>query len=495
MFNKKSFALLAALPLLIACTDPVSTSSSNTSHEDEKEVFTNPIVQRSMDAFLKGFRMEGTITQSRRLADSTNQTLETNTYYTTIAFNSDTENAYYKYSYQYDAELGGELPIEGPYIFFEGEDGYAYQETINASNEVTKEPAKVGSNIGSDLTFADNGFYNFFSILIDSDFTLDESSSNRFDLNIDKAGLISNNLLYSLNSGTYGLPSEAYLLASNEMFSELHITMEPLTSYDSMANQYYIIDNTISFTLLDAGKETIKHIEAYPETEDGKVLSEAFKAYTDDVSYKLTVDNSYTVTDLNAENPVPSSHEEISDYYFTTDKAMYIHDRANKEDTSLNKASDYYLAPNANNRLQAYKYDGNSFVAYEGNITEGEGDDALVRFPSTYNNYYTYSDMTPDIAMVSGSLFDKNSETNVYEAKEELISTLANALSITKRPYLLEAVSLNGIASIDVTINSENSLTIVMPYGYIDTLATGIYQGKLSLTYSLGDYTISGLTA
>ena len=353
----------------------------------------------------------------------------------------------------------------------------------------------MGTAIGSDLTFADNGFYNFFSILIDSDFTLDESSGNRFDLNIDKAGLISNNLLYSLNSGTYGLPSEAYLLASNEMFSELHITMEPLTSYDSMANQYYIIDNTISFTLLDAGKETIKHIEAYPETENGKVLSEAFKAYTDDVSYKLTVDNSYTVTDLNAENPVPSSHEEISDYYFTTDKAMYIHDRANKEDTSLNKASDYYLAPNANNRLQAYKYDGNSFVAYEGNITEGEGDDALIRFPSTYNNYYTYSDMTPDIAMVSGSLFDKNSEINAYEAKEELISTLANALSITKRPYLLEAVSLDGIASIDVTINSDNSLTIVMPYGYIDTLATGIYQGKVSLTYSLGDYTISGLTA
>ncbi len=46
--------------------------------------------------------------------------------------------------------------------------------------------------------------------------------------------------------------------------------------------------------------------------------------------------------------------------------------------------------------------DSNSFVAYEGNITEGEGDDFLVRFPSTYNNYYTYSDMTPDIAMVSG---------------------------------------------------------------------------------------------
>ena len=103
--------------------------------------------------------------------------------------------------------------------------------------------------------------------------------------------------------------------------------------------------------------------------------------------------------------------------------------------------------------------------------------------------------MTPDIAMVSGSLFDKNSETNAYEAKEELISTLASALSITKRPYLLEAVSLDGIASIDVTINSDNSLTIVMPYGYIDTLATGIYQGKVSLTYSLGDYTISGLTA
>lgn len=139
--------------------------------------------------------------------------------------------------------------------------------------------------------------------------------------------------------------------------------------------------------------------------------------------------------------------------------------------------------------------DSNSFVAYEGNITEGEGDDFLVRFPSTYNNYYTYSDMTPDIAMVSGSLFDKNSETNAYEAKEELISTLASALSITKRPYLLEAVSLNGISSIDVTINSDNSLTIVMPYGYIDTLSTGIYQGKVSLTYSLGDYTISGLTA
>ena len=297
---KKSLLLVSLLALsgLASCasTPDVNDDEQNgdTTTETEVENYEDEVLKENMENLLTGFSMHGNITQERYEYNIDNEgnyviegdPIDTNLYQTDVAYNGGDEKAFYKYSYR---EISGmTITAEGPYTYFEDEDGYAYEEVIDYTNVVQRDYDSSMTSTKGGLTFGDNGFNNIFGLLIEDDFTLNESVTafTRYDLNIDKAGLMASTLLYSLNSGATALPTEAYIRADNGVFTQFNFKLSPIVSLDSTTGDYSLITNSATFTFSDLGTKPIEHLTAYEETEDSKALSSAFAKFKDQ-SYKL----------------------------------------------------------------------------------------------------------------------------------------------------------------------------------------------------------------
>lgn len=492
LFGVLTLSGCASTPTTNEDDDSTNTGDTNnnpsTEVETEVEEFTDPVLKENMEKVLKGFRMEGNILQARYnvkidnngfyYVDKENdEPLETNTYYTNVAFNSGEENAFYKYSYR-NIE-GTVLPAEGPYTFFEDENGYAYSEVIDYTNEVTRQ-----YDVPSPLTFADNGFYNFFTLLTESDFTLDEDfvAYTRYDLNLDKAGIISNNLLYSLNSNAASLPTEAYIRVDNDQFTSLNIELSPAPSVDNITGQITLITNTIQFTFSDLGQETIEHITKFDETEDSAKVDAALDKFAN-TSYKMSLTNDYNLTDLtsNASN----DYVETSDYYFTG-KEIYVHNHEANETASLNKEKDYYLAVNpetsGDQRLYPYAYD----EATSSFVIKPEGfyyEDGSIGYALGFCGVYTYQDLLPIISEVSGAFFEYDEKADAYVSKEDQISSLAPCFFINKSPFKINGQSYP--YRVTIKLNEDGTLaSIASDYAYTNSVDGTQFTGTLTATFS-----------
>ena len=491
--NKIALLSLTALLTLAGCqTNDVSSSNSSTStppftSENEVEEFNDPIIKENMLNLLKGFSISGNVIQKRYQAGYVNGSyipvgdpIEENTYFTDISFNSGSENAFYKHSYQYiDNE---KVTAEGPYVFFEDEDGYAYSEEINYANEIVKTYDTSVSSSTKGLTFADNGFYNFFKIFIEEDFTLNNnvSSYTRYDLNVDKVGIVTNNLLYSLNTGAYALPTEAYIRVDNGVFSQMFVTLAATLSYDSMSGTISMITNEISFTFSNIGQETIKHVTPYEENNDANNLTNALAKFKDS-SFKMRVTNQYSANNMNLETTEEFS--EIFDYYFTN-REIYVHKVLENETSDINLENDYYLAPlsDADNTLYPYMYDENSqsYQLVENGVTDSEGN---ILFASGYNGKYVYSDLCPIISGVSGALFTFNSENNVYTVLQDAKSSLNDCFLIDKQPFKIDGFEEAQTFTLTLDKNSDLS-TLDADYAFVDTMNAIIYNGTINVTFT-----------
>ncbi len=512
MKNKKLlFVSLLSIFALVGCSNnPTEDPNGEKPQETtEKEIFQDEVIQTNVDNLLKGFSMEGTVVQKRyNFSPYLNvdengmyvvkgDPLETNTYYTNVAFNSTTENAFYKYSYREIETEDGQtltLPAEGPYTYFEDESGYAYEEVIDYSNKVKKDFDSSISNSINGLTFGDNGFYNFATLFVDGDFTLDEDflAYTRYDLDVGKAAIISNNLLYSLNSGAYALPSEAYVRVDNDVFTSLNIELSPIYSYDSYANVSYLITNSITFNFSHLGEETITHITPYEETEDSKALSSAFAKFKDQ-SYKLR-----TTKANNSLNPATGETiktSEARDFYFTG-KEVYVHDVVPGETANLDKTKDYYLAPSDETNLFLYPYGYNAETsAFEIKTNGYYLEDKTVRFPLSYCGVHLYNDILPIIADVSGTFFEFDADENCYVSKPEYVSSLNDCFLVDERPYADNAY--DSIVEYRVYVDDSNSVTkIEAEYMYTDELDLTQNDGTITLEFSdVGSVTLNKLIA
>lgn len=491
--NKITLLSLAALLTLAGCqTNDVSSSISSTStppftSEQEVEEFNDPIIKENMLNLLKGFSLSGNVIQKRYQAGYVNGSyipvgdpIEENTYFTDISFNSETENAFYKHSYQY---INNEMvTAEGPYVFFEDEDGYAYSEEINYANEIIKTYDTSVSSSNKGLTFADNGFYNFFKIFIEEDFTLNNSvqSYTRYDLNVDKVGIVANNLLYSLNTGAYSLPTEAYIRVDNGVFSQMFITLAATLSYDSMSGTISMITNEISFTFSDIGNETIKHVTPYEETNDANNLTAALAKFKDN-SFKMRVSHQYSANDMNLGTTKEVS--EIFDYYFTN-REIYVHKVTENETSNIDLENDYYLAPlsEADNTLYPYMYDevSKSYQLIEDGVTDSEGN---ILFASGYNGKYVYSDLRPLIGGVSGALFTFDDKNNTYTVLEDAKSALNECFLIDKHPLKIDG--FEEAQTFTLTLDDNKDLSdLDVDYAFIDTMNAIIYNGTINVTFT-----------
>lgn len=513
--RKSLFATLLVLPiLLISCTGEGSSSqptssdspSSPTTSEiptvpnDEVETYTDPVLNANINKMRDGFTMQGNVIQ-RRYASTINSDgeyeidgdpIDTNTYYTMVGYNSKDENAFYKYSYRLANNV--EIAAEGPYTYFEDENGYAYTESIDYSNKVSRNYQTYNASTNTGLTFADNGFYNFVYILLEEDFTLNESvqAFTRYDLNINKAAIISNNLLYSLNSGAFAVPNEAYFRVDNGNFTSLTIELDPITSIDSTTGEVTLITNSIVFAFNNLGEQTIEHITPYEETEASETLTNAFKTF-EGQSFKMTVRHQYEgislypsdVSDLTVADDV------TTDYYFTG-KEIYVHTRQRNETSNINLERDYYLAPTSETDMHLYPYaydssTGEYTVRNAGVILE----DGTIAFAQAYVGYYFYSDLLPIISDISGTFFDQVDETT-FTVKEGMMESLADCFVISKRPFQVDRFEESDPLTINLSAGTVS--TIEGEYDFTDTMQGYRYNGSISVEYSmLGDVTLEDI--
>lgn len=508
---------LSLLSVLFAAscggTTPENPTDDPNSNENpaEVEVFSDKVVQDNVNKMLNGFTLEGTITQrrysyneatdvdedGRYIIPEDREALEQNVYHTNVAFNGKTENAFSKYSYR---ELEGEngqtvtLPSEN-YTYFEDEEtGYAYEEVIDHRNNVTRVYESSISNASDGLTFGDNGFYNIATLFTEGDLVLDENfvAYTRYNLNIHKAAIISNNLLYSLNSGAYALPTEAYIRADNGVFTSLNIELSPIYSYDSYTDVASLITNSIVFNISHLGEETITHITAYEETDDSRRLDAALAKF-ENQNYKMniTIEN----TELDPNTGGRNETTEARDFYFTG-REIYVHDVVDGETTSLDKSLDYYLAPysETNSLLYPYGYNaktGEFEIKPNGYVINGNN----YRFASGYCGVYVYQDLLPIISDVSGVFFEFDEETQTFVSKSDYVSSLNDCFLVTRAPFNDHA--FDSILEYAITLDeNDNISSISCEYAYTNELDAIQNDGTITITYSnVGTTTLEGLIA
>ena len=500
------FGILA----LTSCGETSSTTGSSSSasssqpeistSDSEKEVFNDEILKNNIDLLRKGFKLTGNVLQERYNSSTDSERnyipvgepIEENRYVTEVAFNSTTENAFYKYSYR--TVEGVVIPAEGPYTYFEDDNGYAYTEEIDYTNTVVKNYSSALATTQNGLTFADNGFYNFATILLEDDFTKDEDSVafTRYDLNIDKAAIISNNLLYSLNSGAYALPEEAYIRVDNGIFTSLNITLSPISSVDIYTGQVTMISNTVTFTFSDIGEETVTHLQPNESSADSEKLETALSKFAN-TSYKMTTVENYESTNIYT-GDVEQLINYTQDFYFTG-KEIYIHERGrNETSTVLDKTNDYYLAPasEADPHLYPYGYDAST----QGWTIKADGyygEDGSIKFAKGYCGMYLYEDLLPIIADVSGTFFEYNAEENAFYAKDGMITYLSQCFIISKQPFTM--TNFENADTLKISLNDANEVSsIEIIYNYTDSLDGTIYDGNITVTYTdVGNITLEGL--
>ena len=507
---KKSLLLVSLLALsgLASCasTPDVNDDEQNgdTTTETEVENYEDKVLKENMEGLLSGFSMHGNITQERYEYNVDNEgnyviegdPIDTNLYQTDVAYNGGDEKAFYKYSYR---EISGmTIAAEGPYTYFEDEDGYAYEEVIDYTNIVQRDYDSSMTSTKGGLTFGDNGFNNIFGLLIEDDFTLDESVTafTRYDLNIDKAGLMASTLLYSLNSGATALPTEAYIRADNGVFTQFNFKLSPIVSLDSTTGDYSLITNSATFTFSDLGKKPIKHLTAYEETEDSQKIDTAFDKFAD-TSYTLKISDSYTT--LSSIDGSTGRGSSESHYYFTGDE-LYYHEVQEGETSDINRERDYYLAP-ANDsettgdmHLYPYAYDEESqtYTMRENGLTLEDGS---IAYAAGFCGDYLYEDYLPILSEVSGTFFEYNSEDDVYISKEDQVSSLTDCFLLRYAPYFNE--KQDSIYKYQVKLDADGNLvSITAYYDFNDSLDGLMYTGSYTLTYSdVGTTTLEGIIA
>ncbi len=500
---KKKYLLLTSITSLLLL---VGCEVDNTDSPDaEVEQFSDEVISNNMELALDGFTLTGTIQQIRYDAIDTgetdewgdeiyeidtSETLETNTYYTTVKYDNVDQNKFYKYSYRLVS--GVEIAAEGPYTYYEDEEGYAYTAEVDYTNTLSTSYNQGSASGGRKYNFAANGFYNFFTIFNDNDFALDEEKSGTalsyYNISTSKANIICNNLLYSLNSGVYTTIDEAYIMCVNGVFTQLYIDLTAIQSVDDDTSEVTYIDNTVTFTFSDLGETTIEEPELYEETTESNALDAILDTYED--NFTIDVSSSYTYAATYDETDFGEAVENKTFYYTGDEIYVKQNSTVNAYDvdtdgyvTTQSSVADFYLAPlnNTSNLLYPYGYDStsNEWVAYESGYTD---ENSNVVFASGYSGYYTYDDLLPIISDVSGAVFEYDETDQEYDAIYDMIADMTSDGCFITNVRPLRTTGYSNASTFHISITS-GAIVVTAGYNYYDSDYV-MYYGNVTITFS-----------
>ena len=432
----------------------------------ENTTTTQPsLIEYNLSGLRQGFAFDGTVNQSRILgyvdADGNfrpyeSSTEETSSYDASFVFQNN--NGLVGYHKETTQEYLGAVAEMENYTYFCDEEGYAYQKELNYQNEVID---IYPTSYGRKIPYNANGFYNPFLIIGEEDIIQNRSESNRFDLNLDKAGIIAENLLYSLNVGFYGTVAEAYFtLGLSDYFESFTITMNPRVGVeveegDDYENLVYRYNNTVTFNISDvsiAAIETVTQIESKQNYDLQNALDK--------------IDDNFTLT------VADSANENDTSSYLFDGSSIYVHHGLDGE---VDLENDYYLAQsttNPNGTLYSYYYDSETSSYVQGPVTE---------YSNAYQGYYYYKDYLPIVSGISADLFTYDKDNDFYVSDAEAITALSSCFGIQSAPFRNSNAS--SATLIAIRLNDNNEIDYVgFAYSYMDE--TGSHSGVVAYIYS-----------
>ena len=428
-----------------------------------KDEVINDVVTYNIAKLRKGFEISGEVTQTRYPATGTNngsyvfneKAKEENKYSVTIGFDNSTSiPAYSKVSTQV---YENETYVIEDYLYYEDENGLTFKKKLNYKNEIDRD---YQINL-STSSFTYNGFYNFFSIIDKEDLVKDESYTfyDKYNLNLNKASLIANNLLYSLNTGFSTKVKEAYFRLTKNDFSEFHLVMNPYYYLDTNTSVFYKIDNEVTFKISHNGNYRVEDLKPLSNKNNNK-LKKALSKIND--NYKLTVEKNVTDKTLN------TNSISYKDFYFDS-KTIYVHNYTNEDGSKVDFTKDYYLSSDeTNEKLYSYVYDSKEQKFIKDKTNE---------FPSLYQGMYYYDDYLPIVSEVSSDLFKYDKEKDLYLSSSEASECLKSCFYLKNQPYR-EAETFN-FSSYEIKLDGESIAYIKLNFSYLNfegSVKTGYYK-------------------
>ena len=456
---KKSLILFSLLLITTtACNDSSNTNKKPTTPEE--------IIAFNIEQMRHGFKMNGSINQERQQVAVTSEGYvnignpEYNYYNTNFVFNDISDKAFHRYSYQ---EYQGENVVLENITYFGDENGDKYIEYLNYDNTIQKQYSLSSS-------FDVNSYYNFFTLINPEDITYEKNlNEERYHLEINKAAIISSNLLSYLNSGFYDVPERAYFkVDENGYFSSFVLIMNDRfmeDSTDGVTYNLYVVENTASFTISEVGTAKVERLAPVAEKAENNSLKEALSKINDNFTLKITDDS------LSMDNQVISS--EYKKLFFTGNE-IYVKNwtSTSGSEDDLNE-NDFLLKEiDETKKLFSFIYDSE---------TQQFVQSAPINFPNSYQGLYFYKDLLPIVNQVSEDLFTYNALTNCYEADLIAINTLTTCFGINLAPF--RSVNLQNSSSISIRISDDNSIDYIdFAYNYIST--SSVEKGKIRIEYS-----------
>ena len=294
-------------------------------------------------------------------------------------------------------------------------------------------------------------------------------NEERYHLEINKAAIISSNLLSYLNSGFYDVPERAYFkVDENGYFSSFVLIMNDRfmeDSTDGVTYNLYVVENTASFTISEVGTAKVERLAPVAEKAENNSLKEALSKINDNFTLKITDDN------LSMGNQVISS--EYKKLFFTGNE-IYVKNwtSTSGSEDDLNE-NDFLLKEiDETKKLFSFVYDSE---------TQQFVQSVPINFSNAYQGLYFYKDLLPIVNQVSEDLFTYNALTNCYEADLIAINTLTSCFGINLAPF--KSVNLQNSSSISIRISDDNSIDYIdFAYNYIST--SSVEKGKIRIEYS-----------
>lgn len=451
-------ALIAPL-LLTSCNQQGSSSnSSDNTHEN--------IIATNLEKMKKGFALTGVITQTREEIDLDTGNLtgkkENNVYNTDLIYESDGENGFHRHSYQ---KVMNEVVDLENFTYFADENNDVFYQQLNHKNEIDNVYLSNGDESSS--SFDVNGYYNWASLLNNSDLVYDEIG-NRYELNNEKANFIASLMLSYLNAGFYDVATVCYFTVdSNYVFNSFNIVMNSrkLIEYDeNNTMHFYKVDNKVEFAMSDVGTAKVNRIVPFETKQQNQPLTTAFDKFGDNMTIKIT-DTKKSLSGSSTSKTYQKLYLDGESIYVANFNTLTGENQRNEKDFLLKQDP-------ASEKLYSYVYNQEN-GSYEKQV--------LTEYPSIYQGLYFYDELLPTIKGVSQDLFTYNATKNNYENEDLALKALVQCFNITRPPFRNPHI-LNA-NKVSVRLNADNTLNYVeFEYSYMSL--TDIENGTVKVEFS-----------
>lgn len=411
-----------------------------------------------LDNLSKGFKLEGTITQTAHWLDGMNGNPtgenSSNTYNLTYYYQNNNDITGVSQKVTYLDTLNEVIVTELDDTFIEGNDGFAYFYDLSYKNKL--EAVAAIDSRGMNVNYA-YYFDNPFTHIKSSDFT--KLEGNRYELERSKAFYLSYILFNQIDTVFFEVIKSAQFTIDNGTLKNAKI--EPISIYDyatiGQQNRYYRLDTIVDVNFSEIGTAKIQTPELRETQSYHAPLQSAFDAITNNYTLKVS-----HLSNFNN----PSKIKNIFYFYFTESDIYW----QAGEHTSPDPLNDVILRINPETKTcTPWGYD---------DINNKWSANAASSFSQLRNA--PVEAFLPVISDVAAEVFDFDTHSRIYSANEFILPHIAAECFV---PNIITTQELNGYTSkCDIILDNGALKTINIEYYYNN--GWDVYSGEYVLEFS-----------